>query len=146
MAYEKEKKEILEALAAGDEAIYHLEGAQNMLNSAGNWGIADILGGGLFISMIKRNKMREAQREMDEAREALQAFSRELQDVDRAMDIDLDLDGFLGFADFFFDNFMVDVMVQSRISDAKRQVNEAIEQVNDVCDILDGMLRRYEKA
>ncbi|MDO4192973.1 MAG: hypothetical protein Q4D24_06695 [Erysipelotrichaceae bacterium] len=146
MAYEKEKKEIMEAMAAGDDAIYYLEGAMEKLNSAGNWGIADILGGGMIISAVKRSRMREAQREMEKAKQAMMRFSREVADVDRSMNTDLDLDGFMGFADFFFDNFFIDMMVQSKINDAKRQIQAALEQVEEVCDILDAMLRRYEKA
>ncbi|MBQ1532477.1 MAG: hypothetical protein IIZ57_10070 [Solobacterium sp.] len=146
MAYEKEKKEIMEAMAAGDDAIYYLEGAMEKLNSAGNWGIADILGGGMIISAVKRSRMREAQREMEKAKQAMMRFSREVADVDRTMNTDLDLDGFMGFADFFFDSFFIDMMVQSKINDAKRQIQAALEQVEEVCDILDAMLRRYEKA
>ena len=146
MAYEKERKEIMEALRAGDEALYYLEGAQEFLNSAGNWGVADILGGGLFISMMKRNKMRQAQTEIDKARRALAVFRRELSDVDRELNLDLDVDGFLGFADAFFDNFMIDIIVQDKISRAKRQIDNIIEQVNDIIDLLDGMLRRYESG
>ena len=146
MAYEKEKNEIMEAMAAGDDAIYYLEGAMEKLNSAGNWGIADILGGGMIISAVKRSRMREAQREMEKAKQAMMRFSREVADVDRSMNTDLDLDGFMGFADFFFDSFFIDMMVQSKINDAKRQIQAALEQVEEVCDILDAMLRRYEKA
>ncbi|MCR5448160.1 MAG: hypothetical protein K6F23_02085 [Solobacterium sp.] len=146
MAYEKEKKEIMEAMAAGDDAIYYLEGAMEKLNSAGNWGIVDILGGGMIISAVKRSRMREAQREMEKAKQAMMRFSREVADVDRSMNTDLDLDGFMGFADFFFDSFFIDMMVQSKINDAKRQIQAALEQVEEVCDILDAMLRRYEKA
>ena len=146
MAYEKEKKEIMEAMAAGDDAIYYLEGAMEKLNSAGNWGIADILGGGMIISAVKRSRMREAQREMEKAKQAMMRFSREVADIDRTMNTDLDLDGFMGFADFFFDSFFIDMMVQSKINDAKRQIQAALEQVEEVCDILDAMLRRYEKA
>jgi hypothetical protein len=146
MAYEKERKEIMEAMAAGDDAIYYLEGAMEKLNSAGNWGIADILGGGLLISAVKRSRMREAQREMEKARDAMMRFSREVADVDRTLNTDLDLDGFMGFADFFFDSFFVDMIVQSKINDAKRQIKEAMEQVEETCDLLDAMLRRYENA
>lgn len=146
MAYEKERKEIMEAMAAGDDAIFYLEGAMEKLNSAGNWGIADILGGGLIISAVKRSRMREAQREMEKAKQAMRRFSNEVADVDRTMNTDLGLDDFIGFADFFFDSFFIDIMVQSKINDAKRQIQEALEHVEETCDILDAMLRRYEKA
>ena len=39
---------------------------------------------------------------------------------------------FLTFADFFFDGFLADVMVQSKINNAKKQVDEAIRRVEEV--------------
>lgn len=36
------------------------------------------------------------------------------------------------FADFFFDGFLADVMVQSKINNAKKQVDEAIRRVEEV--------------
>jgi hypothetical protein len=90
--------------------------------------------------------MREAQIEMEKARDAMMRFSREVADVDRTLNTDLDLDGFMGFADFFFDSFFVDMIVQGKINDAKRQIKEAMEQVEETCDLLDAMLRRYENA
>ena len=47
-------------------------------------------------------------------------------------EINIDIGGFLTFADFFFDGFLADVFVQSRISDAKRQLDEAIRRTESV--------------
>ena len=46
--------------------------------------------------------------------------------------MNIDVGGFLTFADFFFDGFLADVMVQSKINNAKRQVDEAIRRVENV--------------
>ena len=48
------------------------------------------------------------------------------------MRMNVEISGFLTFADFFFDGLISDLFVQSRISDAKRQVNEAIYRVETV--------------
>ena len=45
---------------------------------------------------------------------------------------------FLSFADYFFDGFVADMLVQSKINDARRQVEDAIEKVNYIL----GQLRR----
>ena len=47
--------------------------------------------------------------------------------------------GFLSFADFFFDGIVADYLVQSKIGEARRQVNEAINQVERILV----ELRRY---
>ncbi len=36
------------------------------------------------------------------------------------------------FADFFFDGFVADILVQSKISDGKRQCDDAIRQVEAI--------------
>ena len=52
MAYDLEKEK-REAIEAGNRALRSLREAQNNLNSAKNWGIWDMFGGG-FISKIGR--------------------------------------------------------------------------------------------
>ncbi len=39
---------------------------------------------------------------------------------------------FLTFADFFSDGFVADVLVQSKISNAKKQCDDAIRRVKDI--------------
>ena len=67
MSNEVMRREMKEAIDAGERALSSLGSAQEKLNSAGNWGIFDILGGGLFSTMIKRSKMDDAQRLIEEA-------------------------------------------------------------------------------
>ena len=62
------EKEMREAIEAGENALYSLRAAKEELRKAGNWGIADLLGGGFFVSLIKHSKMDEASRLMEQAR------------------------------------------------------------------------------
>lgn len=124
--YEKERRE---AVNAGRRALNSLRAAQKELESAKNWGMVDMFGGGFLSSMMKRGKMNNAQKYMDQARYDLQSFSKELRDVERVVDLHINTDDFLAFADWFFDGFAVDWMVQSRINRAREQVTEAIDQV-----------------
>lgn len=41
----------------------------------------------------------------------------------------MEISSFLSFADFFFDGLVSDYLVQSKIADAKEQVDEAINYV-----------------
>ena len=135
MAYDLEKEK-QEAIDAGERALRSLNAAKENLNSAGNWGIVDMLGGGFFTTMMKRSKMDQAQEQMDQAKYDLQNFSRELQDVTMNCDLNIEIGNFLSFADYFFDGFFVDWMVQDKINRAKDQVAEAIRQVERVMDQL----------
>jgi hypothetical protein len=125
-----ERKEIQEAIKAADNALHHLHVAKKRLNSAGTWGWFDILGGNFITGLVKHSKMSKAKREFDAARYALQQFSKELQDVSGYDQ--LQIGDFLTFADFFFDGFIIDIMVQSKISDAKAQCNSAIKRVSAI--------------
>ena len=125
-------REIQEAVAAGERALDSLRAAEKSLNSAGGWGLIDMFGGGMFSTMIKQSKINDARGELEAARYALRSFEKELQDVSRAVDLRIDIGSFLSFADFFFDNFFVDWMVQSKIDQAKSQVSQAIRQVEGI--------------
>ena len=89
--------------------------------------------GGVFIStMVKHSKMDQAKQNMEEARNDLRNFSRELNDVNMTCHLDIETGDFLSFADWFFDGFVVDWMVQDRINQASRQVEEAICRVEGI--------------
>lgn len=132
------RKEIREAMQAGQEALDYLGRAKNCLNSAGNWGLVDLFGGGLISTFIKHSKMNDAESLVQQARDALRRFQRELSDVDNVADFHIETGDFISFADYFFDGLIADWLVQSRISDAKRQVDNAIQRVNYIM----GQLRR----
>jgi len=126
------EREINEALVAGDKALRCLKEAQDMLRSAGNWGLVDMFGGGFLSTYMKHSKIDNAQRRIEDARTALRTYSRELDDVDDIAGINVNVDDFLHFADYFFDGFVADFLVQSRIDDSKRQVEQAIRKVEQM--------------
>ncbi len=74
-------KELKEAVVAGQRALSLLEQTRDCLNSAGNWGIWDMLGGGLLSTFMKQSKMKDAESLLQEARSALKCFQKELMDV-----------------------------------------------------------------
>ena len=51
------RNEMREAILAGERALSSLRSAQEKLNSAGNWGLLDMFGGGMFSTLIKHSKM-----------------------------------------------------------------------------------------
>ena len=129
-------KEIDEAIASGERALVSLKEAQNKLNSARNWGIFDMLGGGLIADIIKHSKMNDASTYLEEAKRDLLVFQKELQDVQETVDLKVDVDGFLTFADFFFDGIIMDYMVQSKIAEARKQIEQAIPLVEGLVNDL----------
>lgn len=129
-------KERWEALQAGQLARVSLEHALAALDSARNWGILDIFGGGFISTLIKHSKMDTATEYIEQAKTDLLRFGRELGDIREYSHINLTTGDFWGFADWFFDGFLSDWIVQSRINDARMQVQQAIRRVDAILDRL----------
>ena len=126
MEYYNRDKEIREAIEAGERALAGLRKADEKLGSARNWGLLDIIGGNFFTGMLKHARLAGASRCIEDAKVDLRKFQQELNDVQGLDYINVDVGEFMAFADFFLDGFIVDFMVQQKISDARRQVNSAI--------------------
>lgn len=136
MTNEGMRREMQEAIAAGERALLSLRSAREKLNSAGNWGIFDMFGGGFISTIMKHSNMNEAQDIMENAKSDLLRFQRELKDVNIPLELRMEVGSFLSFADFFFDGFVADYLVQTKISDAKTQVSDAISKVERILDEL----------
>jgi len=125
-------KECREALEAGKRALVSLKNAKACLDSARNWGIFDMIGGGLLSGLMKRSKINDAQGMMNRAKQDLRSFSRELGDIHMSGQLDIEINDFIGFADLLWDNFLVDWMMQDRINNARRQLDEMIGRVEQL--------------
>lgn len=74
-----DQREIREAIQAGEAALRSLERAKEKMGSAKNWGIFDMMGGGLFSSLFKHSKIDRASADIEEAKRQLAVFKRELE-------------------------------------------------------------------
>ncbi|WP_427052522.1 hypothetical protein [Paenibacillus sp. TC-CSREp1] len=137
-------QELNEALREGDYLVYALERAEKALESAGNWGIYDMMGGGTISTHIKRRRMDDAQVAIMDAGKRLRRFQKELEDVEMAVSADLNLGGLLSFADYFFDNFFVDWMIQDKIRSAEKQVKHGLSMVRQTVQILQVEINDHE--
>ena len=126
------QKELREAITAADRALEGLERARSSLNSARNWGIWDILGGGIISGLVKRSRMREASEDMEYARQELLRFRRELEDVDQLIDPGFTNFDLIAFGDLFLDSFLFDLLAQGKINDARDRVDRAIFEVRRI--------------
>ena len=133
------RREIEEAIRAGQRARSSLLKAKDCLKSAGNWGLLDMFGGGLLTTYVKRSKMSDAEELVQQARSDLMQFRKELTDVEDIAEFHVETGNFLAFADYFLDSFLMDFLVQTKIQDAKRQVEDAIEKVEFILGQLGGL-------
>ncbi len=117
------------AIDKGEKAKACLEEALDELDSASNWGLLDIFGGGMFTTFVKHSNIDRARDYIYQSREYLWEFKRELDGIEN---INIDIGSFLTFADFFWDGLFADILVQSRINDARRRISAAISDLEMV--------------
>lgn len=128
-----EIRELEEAIAAGGGVLGGLREVTRALDSASNWGVWDMLGGGLLTTMAKHSRLDEARAAARGVQQQLRSFQRELADVTAASsDLDIDVGSFATFADYFFDGLLADWVVQSRIGRARERVARLQEQVQAI--------------
>lgn len=142
---ESQKKELREACSAGRAALGTAEQVLGSLGSAENWGTWDLLGGGLLADMAKHSHLDDAQSSIEHLQSQLRRFKTELADVTIHADMQVNVDGFLRFADYFFDGLFADWAVMDRISQSQSQVQSTKSQIESVLFRLNSMLMRAEQ-
>ena len=74
----------------------------------------------------------DAQDRIGELQETLRRFRTELTDISVDADIRVSIDGFLRFADFFFDGLFADWAVLDEIHASQERLSETAKQVESV--------------
>lgn len=136
-AMEQLLRETEQAISAGRRAQDKAQQILSSLRAAKGWGWADMLGGGMIVSMIKHSRMDDAQEKINELRALLNTFNRELRDVSVRCDALAEMDGFWRAADIFFDGALGDIMALSRISQAQQDVERVSYQISRILSALD---------
>jgi hypothetical protein len=126
------QKEVREAIMAGERALDSLYLADRKLSKASNWGLLDLFGGDLFSGLMKHSNLSDASVYLRRAQREVRSFRSELGDIRDIPDLDDEIGGFLTFADFFWDGFLADVMVQSRIQEARRKLSDACSRIEAI--------------
>lgn len=137
-----DQTELREAISAGNTVLSSLDQAQDRMSSAKNWGTWDMLGGGMLSTAMKHSRISEAREAMHTAQRNLRRFERELKDVERDISIDLHIGEFLTFADYFFDGFITDYLVQGKINDALDQIEHRRSKIKGIVNSLNTELAR----
>lgn len=133
--------EILEAIRAADEALHYLDKAKKTLNSAQGWGVVDLLGGKKVITFFKQRKIHKAEMDLARASVAIEKLNKEVNDVERIVNIDFNMSVVLKLADFFFGGAIADWIVLGKIGEAKLKITNATMQVLEVKAQLESLYR-----
>ena len=142
-ALEAQKREIREAISAGYSARSTADHILSELESADGWNTWDMFGGGgILTHMAKHDHLDSAQDLVSELQSKLRRFKTELADIQITANLQVNIDGFLRFADYFFDGLFVDWEVGDKISQSMNSVSSTKSQI---CRTLD-KLSQMEKA
>lgn len=142
---ENQKKEIREAISAGTKAKNIAEQVLSELDDAEGWGTWDLLGGGMLSDLAKHSSLDDAQEEIEHLQVQLRRFKTELADVTIRAEMQVNIDGFLRFADYFFDGLFADWAVLDKIEESQSEVKNVIKQIQAVLDKLAAMLTTAER-
>ena len=111
----------------------------NSLDSAEGWGTFDLVGGGLLADVAKHSHLDEAQSSIETLQSQLRRFKTELADVTIHADLQVGVDSFMRFADYFFDGLFADWAVLDEISRSKGEVQSTISQIEHTLARLNAM-------
>lgn len=139
IAIKLRKKELKEALQAGRAALKRTEAVLDSLDGAETWSTLDVMGGGFWSDMAKYNHLDEAQEQVEQLQVELRRFKTELADVEIDANLQVSVDDFTRFADFFFDNLFTDWAVRDHIEESLRQVKDTRKQIQRVLNKLERM-------
>lgn len=117
------RKELTEAIEAGETSRKLISSLAKELQTAGDWGQWDMYGD-RSAKFSKKRSIDRAMRILPKARHSLNIFMRELRDLgENQVQVKLNPIQFDKFTDFFFDNLISDWIVQQRIVSTLNDVN-----------------------
>lgn len=137
------KKEIIEAQTAGKDAMRALTDAVECLVKAKSYSTWDtFLGGGLIVTAMKHEKLNHSEAYIHKAQIALQRFHNELLDIQNLQHkaFTVEVDGFVKFADYFFDDIFSAWSIHSKIATSIEQLSRVQDDVANTQLMLENKL------
>lgn len=137
---ESQRRELDEALTAGQAALATTDQIAGSLDSAEGWGTWDLMGGGLISDLAKHSHLDDAQASVEFLQSQLRRFKTELSDVTISADFQVNIDGFLRVADYLFDGIFADWTVLDQIHQSQAQIQNTRSQICNVLDYLQTLM------
>lgn len=143
---ESQKQEICEAQYAGRKALCAATAVLLELSDAQDWNTWDMFGGdGIITHMAKHEHLDEAQNKVMALQDLLRKFKTELADINIQANMQVNVDGFLRFADYFFDGLFADWTVGNRISESQSSILSVRHKIEQAMNKLADMEQAADK-
>ncbi len=136
------KKEITEAIVAGNTSNQELNKLVTYLKKAKDWGSWDMASSNSrHSSYYKRGSIDNAQKAAQQAQRQLNRFQNELYDIGvRNQEFEINIGTFNSFIDIFFDNLISDWVIQQKIKNALGNVELTKDKVTRLTRDLENKL------
>ena len=131
--------ELEEALDVGYRAFDLIETILSELQEAYNYAEMDLYMKGYWVEMQKHEHIHNAENIIQNLRNELRRFKTELADVNIEGDIQIEMDDFSEFADWFFDNIFTDWDIKDKIANSLSQADETRGQITATINLLKDM-------
>ena len=131
--------ELEEALDVGYRAFDIVEKILSELNEAYSLAEWDTFMDSFLIDAQKHEHLHTAQDMIQDLRDELRRFKTELADVNIEGDIQIEMDDFSKFADWFFDNIFTDWEIKDKIANSLSQADETRGQITSTINLLKDM-------
>lgn len=132
-ALEQEVKELDEAIAVGERAKAIAQNIVTELTEADDLADWDLFMDNAFVDISKHEHIHSAQSLIGDLQSELRRFKTELADVQIQGNIQIEMDDFSEFADWFFDNIFTDWDIKDKIESS---LNEAKETEGEIAETL----------
>ena len=131
--------ELEEALDVGYRAFDLIESIVSELQEAYNWAETDLYMNNYWVDMQKHAHINSAQDVIQDLRDELRRFKTELADVNIEGNIQIEIDDFSEFADWFFDNIFTDWEMKDKITNSMSQADDTRSQIVATINLLKDM-------
>ena len=131
--------ELEEALDVGYCAFDIVDKIVKELEEARKFADWDTFMDSFFIDIQKQEHIHNAQDLIQDLRHELRHFKTELADVNIDGDIQIEIDDFSKFADWFFDNIFTDWDIKAKIENSQDQAEKTRSQVTATINLLKDM-------
>ena len=131
--------ELEEALDVGYRAFDLVDNIVKELQEAHDLADWDTFMDSFLIDMQKQEHIHNAQDLIQDLRTELRRFKTELADVNINGDIEIEMDEFSEFADWFFDNIFTDWDIKEKIENSQEQAEDTRGQITAMINLLKDM-------
>ncbi|MDK6233365.1 hypothetical protein ACX3VT_08780 [Aerococcus sanguinicola] len=139
-------EEVKEARQAAQELLAGLDKAIKSLQDASGWGVMDLLGGGFFSSMMKRDHMKRSNQELEDVKRGLDKLDHELADLGLSLPDEISDTWGDNIVDVWLDNIFIDAKVQYEIKDQLKALQKLRQSIVELEEDLAAKMENLKES